>query len=306
MMNQEINPTTLSEKVESTNIGYHRYLEKKNNHSLFCFMEGKHDPDYYLGVVRSICGDDFITIVCGNKNNVLDVFNSVFDKDHDRYKLSFFIDKDYDEPINNPNIFETDCYSIENYYCSLEAFKRILRYGIGIPEDADYLQDVIDFYLAQFGQFHHTVDLFNAFYSLLHNYERDKKIYFKLNLCDNFPSDLADINVNRCSKNYNLQNLLDKYGIGTDVMTQAEVDAECVRLWALDPFKVFRGKFEIEMLYKLLIHLITDANTSPQTRIIKKKVSMSLNGFSFMADLAQYADIPDSLRTYLGRWAKVA
>ena len=306
MMNQEINPATLSEKVESTNVGYHRYLEKKNHHSLFCFMEGKHDPDYYLGHIRSICGDDFIVIECGNKRNVLDVYNSVFDKEHDKYKLSFFIDKDFDEPINNPNIFETDCYSIENYYCSQNAFKRILKYGLGIPEEADYWQNVVDFYLAQYGQFHHTVDLFNAFYSLIHKYERDNNIVYRLNLCECFPSDLANTNVNSCSKTYTLQKLLDKYSIGADVMTQDEVDAECVRLWNLDPFKVFRGKFEIDMLYKLLNYLISDANNNSQTRIIKKKVSISLNGHSFMADLAQYADIPDSLRTYLGKWPKAA
>ena len=305
-MNQVINPSTLSEKVESTNVGYHRYLEKKNHHSLFCFMEGKHDPDYYLGVIRTICGDDCITIACGNKSNVMDVYNSVFRVDHDRYRLAFFIDKDFDDSVNDPNIFETDRYSIENYYCSLEAFKRMLKYGIGIPEDADYWQDVVDFFLVQFDQFHHTVDLFNAFYSLLHKYEREKNVVFKLNLCDNFPSDLAEINVNRCSKTYNLQNILDKYMISSGVMTQAEVNAECARLWKLDPFKVFRGKFEIDMLYKILTYLITDANTNQHSRIIKKKVSMRLNGFSFMADLAQYADIPDSLRIYLGKWAKAA
>lgn len=305
-MCDKITPDVLIQKLETTNIGIHRYLEKKNDHSLFCFMEGKHDSDYYLGIIRSICGDDCKTIVCGNKSNVLDVYNRVYDRDHDRYRLSFFIDKDYDEPINNPNIFETECYSIENYYCSLDAFKRILKHGLDIPEDADYWQDVIDFFLVQYGQFHHTVDLFNAFYSLLHKFERENNVVYKLNLSDSFPSDLATTNVNCCSKTYTLQNMLDKYNIGANVMTQAEVDAECVRLWSLDPFKVFRGKFEKDMLFKLLNHLITDANTNLQSRIIRKKVSKNINGFSFMADFAQYADIPDSLRTYLGKWAKAA
>lgn len=306
MMNQEINPKTLSEKIESTNVGYHRYLEQKNSHSLFCFMEGKHDPDYYLGVVRSICGDDCITIICGNKSNVIDVYNTVFLNDHERYKLAFFIDRDFDEPINNPDFYETESYSIENNYCSLEAFKRILKFGFGISEDADYWADVINFYISQFDQFHHTVDLFNAFYSCLHHYEREKGIVFKLNLKENFPSDLADINVNRCIKTYTLQNLLNKYGIDTGVMTDEDVDKECARLWGLNPFVVFRGKYEIEMLYRVLNFLISDANSNPHSRVIKKKISMSLNGCSFMADLAQYADIPDSLRNYLRKWAKVA
>ncbi len=305
MMNVEITPATLSLKVESTNIGYHRYLEKKNSHSLFCFMEGKHDPDYYLGVIRPICGDDCITIECGNKRNVLDVYNSIYQVDNSKYKLAFFVDKDFDEAVNNTDIFETDRYSIENYCCSLDAFKRILKYGLGIPEDVDYWQDVVNFYLTKFDQFHHTVDLFNAFYSLLHQYERKKGVVFKLNLKENFPSDLADINVNHCSRTYKLQDLFSKFHVNPDVMTELEVNTECSRLWALDPFKVFRGKYEIEMLYRLLSFLITDANTNPQSRVIKKKVSMSLNGNGFMASLAQWADIPDSLRMYLSKWKKV-
>lgn len=305
-MCNQITPDVLTQKLEKTNIGVHRYLEKKNDHSLFCFMEGKHDPDYYLGVIRSICGDDCIIIVCGNKSNVLDSYNNFFQIDHDRYRLAFFIDKDYDEPINNPNIFETDCYSIENYYCSPEAFKRILKYGIGVPDDVDWRHDVIDFYMNQFHQFHQTVDLFNAFYSLLHKYEREKNVFFKLNLDDSFPTELANTNVNKCSKLYTLQNILDKYGIEEKVMTEAEVIVEMNRLWALDPFKVFRGKFELDMLFKIMNYLINDANKNLCAPIIRKKVSMHLNGKSLMSDLAQFADIPDGLRTYLAKWARVA
>lgn len=306
MMNQEINPITLSEKIESTNIGYHRYLEKKNHHSLFCFMEGKHDPDYYLGIIRSICGEDYVTINCGNKGNVIDVYNTVFKSDHANYKLAFFIDRDYDDPINNPDFFETDRYSIENYYCSIDAFKRILKFGLGIPEDAEYWQNVVDFYNDQFDQFHRTVDLFNAFYSVLHQYERDNNVVFKLNLSETFPTEFADINVNRCVRNYTLKDLLTKYNIGSEVMNEEIVNKECARLWAQNPFVVFRGKYEIQMLNRILNFLINDAKTNYSSRIIKKKVSMSLNGASFMADLAQYADIPDSLRIYLSKWSIAA
>ena len=306
MMNQEINPSTLSAKIESTNIGYHRYLEQKNRHSLFCFMEGKHAPDYYLGIIRSICGDDTVTIACGNKHNVIDIYDTVYQTDHERYKLAFFIDKDYDEPINNPDFYETECYSIENNYCSLDSFKRIIKYGFCVSEDADYWQDIIDFFNLQFDQFHHTVDLFNGFYSCLHQYERANNVVFKLNLEETFPKDLASISVNGCVKNYTLQDLLNKYGVGNDVMTEEQVDNECARLWGLDPFIVFRGKFELEMLYKILDYLKNDANKKTGPHIIKKKVSMGLNGFSIMADLAQYAEIPDKLRVYLGKWAKAA
>ena len=89
-------------------------------------------------------------------------------------------------------------------------------------------------------------------------------------------------------------------------MTQDEVDAEIILLKGLDPFVVFRGKYELNFLYKLLSFLITDANANHHSRIIQKKVSMSLNGKTFMADLSQWADIPESLRAYLNNLPKMA
>lgn len=305
-MGELITPDVLTRKMETTNIGVHRYLEKKNDHSLFCFMEGKHDPDYYLGIIRSVCGDDCITIVCGCKNNVIDAFNRVYAKDHTRYRLAFFVDRDFDETLGNPAIYETECYSIENNYCSESAFKRIMRYGLNISEEEPYWQTVMDFRNDQFEKFHKTVELFNAFYSLLHKYEREKSVIFQLNLEACFPNELAETDIQGCNAHYTLADLLSLYGVPSDAMTQAEVDAEIVRLRGLNPFAVFRGKYELNFLYKLLTFLITEANTKHQTRIIQKKVSMSLNGKSFMADLSQWADIPDSLRVYLNNLPKLA
>lgn len=305
-MSELITPDVLIQKMETTNIGVHRYWEKKNDHSLFCFMEGKHDPDYYLGIIRSVCGDDCITIVCGCKNNVIDAFNRVYAKDHVRYRLAFFVDRDFDNPVGNPAIYETECYSIENYYCSEAAFKRIMRYGLGISEEEPYWTNVMDFRNDQYEQFHQAVELFNAFYSLLHKYEREHSAIFKLNLQDCFPKELAETDIRGCHAHYTLADLVNLYGVPANSMTQNEVDAEIVRLRGLDPFVVFRGKYELNFLYKLLSFLITDANTNHHVRIIQKKVSMSLNGKSFMADLSQWADIPESLRVYLNSLPNVA
>ena len=206
-MSEIITPALLTQKMERTNIGMHRYLEKKNNHSLFCFMEGKHDPDYYLGIIRSVCGDDCVIITCGCKNNVVDAYHRVYVKDHTRYRLAFFVDRDFDDPLNNPAIYETECYSIENYYCSESAFKRIMKFGLGITEDEPYWSDVMDFRNNQYEQFHKTVELFNAFYSLLHKYEREHTVTFTLNLKDCFPKELAETDILSCNAHYTLADL---------------------------------------------------------------------------------------------------
>lgn len=306
-MDEKLKPEALSAKIDIPNVGFHRYNEQKNSHSLFCFMEGKYDPDYYLGIIRSICGDDIIIINCGRKSNVLDIYNRVFLSDHIQYRLAFFIDRDFDELINDPNIFETDRYSIENYYCTRDVFERILKYEFGVPDDAAYRDTVLSFYDSEFNAFHNTVDLFNAFYSLLHKFEREHNVTYCLNLDENFPTDLANINVGQCVKHYSLQDLLNKYRINNEVMSDDEVEAERIRLWSLNPFIVFRGKYEKEFLFRLLQYLITDANKGKlEAGIIKKKISCTLNGVRFMSNFAQYAYIPDNLRNYLSRFSIAA
>ena len=305
-MSKHIDPENLMAKLEVANVGFHRYNENKNIHSLFCFMEGRHDPDYYMGVIRSICGDDVVTINCGSKQNVIDIYSRVYPSDHNQYRLAFFVDRDFDQLINDSNIFETDRYSIENYYCSQDVFERILKYELNISEDESCWNDVITFFQKEFETFHETVDLFNAFYSILHKYERNNNVFFKLKLGDNFPKELADIKVGGCKKKYNLQDLLNKYELETNIMTEDEVEDERLRLWSLNPYFVFRGKYEIDFMYKLLLHLITNANKNNKTdSIIKKSISFGLNGEHFMSNIAQHADIPNSLREYLQRFRQI-
>lgn len=299
-----ITPDSLTEKLESSNVGFHRYGEKKNHHSLFCFMEGKHDSDYYLSPIRAICGDDVVIIDCNNKKGVLEVYDMVYKVDHIHYKLAFFIDRDFDDSVGNPNIFETDCYSIENYYCTKDVFERILFHEFHIPEDADYREDVITFFEEEFDKFHKTVDLYNAFYSLLHKYEREHNVEYNIKLGSKFPNDLAIINVGHCTRTYTLKDLLSKYNIDSDIISNEDVEAECMKLWEKNPFWAFRGKYEIEFMYKLLMFLVTNANSKDKNtpKIIKKKISTNLNGETFMIDYANFAVIPNTLRQYLSKW----
>ena len=44
------------------------------------------------------------------------MYDQIYASDHSAHKLAFFVDKDFDESINRPGLYETECYSIENYY----------------------------------------------------------------------------------------------------------------------------------------------------------------------------------------------
>lgn len=298
-MEKIITPDSLLKEAANVNEAYHIYLLKKNGKTLFCFTEGKHDSDYYMDKVRCFYGDDFIILDCKGKGKVVEMYNKIFPNDKDKEKLAFFVDKDFDLPLKNSDIFETDYYSIENYYCTPSAFERILLYGMKIKKQEE-IDNLMKFYIDEFDKFHRTVDLFNAFYSILHQYERRTGQEFKLNLGEKFDKTLASVSVDNFMKNYTLATLLTKYSIPTDAMTNEEVDSERIRLLHLGPFITFRGKYEIEFLWKILNYLVSDGNHEKKN--VKKKISLSLNEVTFMSDFSQYADIPNSLRDYIAKF----
>lgn len=296
----EITPQNLSSKRNDFVVCKQRYLLEKGRYPIVCFVEGKHDSDYYLDKFRNHLGEDFGIVVCMNKKNVLRAYENFYETDHQAIKLGFFVDHDFEPSVNNPNVFETDRYAIENYYCSEEVLCRILKFGMKI-ENENVIAKAKEFHREQFENFHETVCEFNAFYSLVKQKELVNKVCYKVCLDDKFPKDLADVEVGKFDKKYTLRDLLDFYSLDKSVVTQKEIDKECKRLNAKSPFVSYRGKYELEFMYKILCKLVDDTNKRTTNRIIQQKISANLNKKSFMSDYAQYADIAIGLKDYLNR-----
>ena len=109
------------------------YSVRNKKDYLFCFFEG-YDVAYYVPIIRRFT-ENYETFDCGGKKVVLAFHNFIKDKrEYDKYKKAFFIDRDFDVPISieQPPIFETPCYSIENFYVSDSVFAKILKSEFGI------------------------------------------------------------------------------------------------------------------------------------------------------------------------------
>ena len=275
----------------------HRFNIKKNSHSLFCFFEGS-DCHYYYDKIRYKASQDVIVIKCGNKKNVISAYDSLFEKNKEKIKMAFFIDRDFDVSIKNPVIYETEGYSIENYYCSWDVFCRIVEYGFNVKMEYEDLSVLHHFYNDNLDSFHDVVGEFNAFNSLLRKYDRENGEMHRSNLGLKFDTNLGDIRIGNFQKKYNLQDLFNKYSDGHALFSEEEVKAEEERLRVKGASKYFRGKYEIQFLFILLTFLIEDANT--RKSILKNstiKSSLSLN--TIMNDFSQYAECPESLLTYI-------
>ena len=299
MTTMEITPLNLSRKKDDFVVCKQRYFLEKGKQSIICFVEGKYDSDYYYDKFRNQLGEDFVIIPCQRKKNVLKAYDCFYENDHQRVKMGFFVDRDFDPQVGNPNIFETDRYAIENYYCSEQVLERVLRYAFKV-DDEDTINSAKVYFHEQFLQFHSVVEEFNAFYSLIKQKEKTNNVCYNVCLDTRFPENLADVEINKFDKRYNLQILLEKYSLDKSLISQKELDNEVTRLNTVSPFYAFRGKYEIEFMYKILFKLVNDANSKKVTDcIIKQKVSANLNNKSFMSDYSQYADIASGLKEYL-------
>lgn len=297
-MPNTITPNYLTEKAKNPNVALQRYMNKKNNHTLFCFVEGINDSDYYLDKIRVLYGDDYFFIDCHGKEGVLYLYSEKYEIDHNRVKMAFFIDKDYDLPINNKNIYETECYSIENYYCTESSFRRILQCEFKIMASED-VEKAVEYYKSCYMDFHNTTSLFNAFISTIRRKKKSLEKPIQIYLDNQFPSDLAKIKLNGSEKKYTYESLIEKYQIDSQIISKDDVSSEEERLWKGNPVYTFRGKYEIWFLCIMLKNLIGNAGNHNGNCVINQKIHSNIFENRVMANLSRCADIPESLRRYI-------
>lgn len=297
MAKNRITVQGLTEAAKASKVYIHSFHLKKNNHSLFCFFEG-YDHAYYYDKIRHITHDDFVIIICGNKGKTLDAYDQLYNKNKGNVKMAFFVDRDFDELKNNPAIYETEGYSIENYYCSWEVFSRILQYGFKVNKDIEDWNGIKEFYHQNIEEFHQVVEDFNAFYSLLRKYNREHNGNYMCNLGSTFDSSLGKIKIGGFVKNYNLQDLFDKYTGGQVLFSEKDLEKEANRLVDGGASKMFRGKYELEFMCVILRYIINDSNNR-KLFIKNKQIKDNISQDTIMGNYCQYAEYPTRLRQYI-------
>ncbi len=118
--------------------------------SIYCFFEGE-DYRYYADRIVNKFNVQLSEIrkyKCNNRTETIEALKLI-EKHFDCYKynIMFFVDHDYESTnIKSKLLFETDAYSIENYYANKETFKNILLNELGMNYgDNDYQIALNDF-----------------------------------------------------------------------------------------------------------------------------------------------------------------
>lgn len=290
-------------KANTTFIRFAQY--QKDRSIVFCFFEGE-DSKYYGGRVKNFTRKESRYFDCGGKQNVLEVHRLISAKqEYADVLVAYFIDRDFDPSIHTENnvekyanIYETPCYSIENFYTSLDCFQEILRCEFNLSDLDDDFSKCSQLYQNRQQEFHDIAGILNAWVAL----QRGKKA--EVNLSDFKLDKFIQVSLESIGSTYNVEILAGKFSESA-TLTEDEINNKLNELCSQNCQKSFRGKFELYFLYKFLDALVSDANQkSPKYFSEKLKVSFQFSPKTMISDLSQYADTPNCLIYYLERHKK--
>jgi len=271
-------------------------LYKRDPSALYCFFEGEDSKYYGIRIKNIIRPKKDFYLSCKGKEGVLGIHRMLSArKYYANIRAAYFIDRDFDKSISElglNGIYETPCYSIENFYTSVECFSEVLRTEFKLIESDENFERCVSLYIKLQEEFHNAVELLNTWIAC----QRDKSS--ELNISDISVSRFVNIELDEIKIEYVSDDLYTMFP-GAIIISQEELYLK-LRGLRCSYQKSFRGKFEIEFLLTFLQKLSHEANQGNYPYFTRKvKVVLSLSKRNIISDLSQCADTPDCLYSYL-------
>ena len=281
---------------ECIEVIFQSYITSKSKKDIFLFFEGKHDFKYYSARVSPYIGDrEYGVFHCNCKDNVIKVQEIIANQSaHKNDKINlYFVDKDYDDNENIPNdIYVTEGYSIENYYFTDMAIKRMLIGVIGLSEenkdDQVDFETVYSYLLKERDNIIDEIIFSNAWYYLQIR---------KANEIDSVPN-MSAIKEYEEIKNINDISILEGLVENAIEVTEDELVKQ-IEIMKADPIKILRGKYLTQSLTSIFRTIFKDAGKKENRRWFLKKRKIQINLADIISDLSAYADTPKSLISYI-------
>lgn len=281
----------------SISVVFHRFNShciEANKNKVFCFFEGK-DASYYSPRIKKYFSEQ-ISFACNNKKNVLKLYAKIKFK-KSLYQLAFFVDKDFDDPIENPDIYETPTYSIENFYCTRETLINILNDEYYLNNADPTYNSIIQLYESQLTDYLNKILLFNSwYYSLKKKKQKLNLESTNVSLDEKIPNSFLSLEILNIRSSYTMDCIRNKFDKALDV-TDDEVQEAFNELSSKDLLQNLRGKYVITFLIKFIEFLMNDSKT---TKIyIKENNNFITNKNIVLSHLSNYAITPICLENYI-------
>lgn len=283
-------------------VGYEEFINStgKLPSHLFCFFEGKDNP-YYVPRIKKYTSN-FHTIICGNRSAVIYIHKLIKNQSvYDKYKKAYFIDRDFNETQTkqNPPIFETPCYSIENLYVSGIVFKQILSNEFNLSETTNTLhQKYLSLYKDRQEEFHNAALLFNCWYACLVKIRNTENKLTGVQLDKKFPKGFIEFTIDKILQNYDFEKMKSTFLFATE-LDEKILNLKMLEFKNCDASKTFRGKYEMEFLLRFIDLMIVDAKQKHQLNLKLSSVGGAINNEIAIAVFSSYAETPEILDNYL-------
>ena len=285
-------------------VAYQEFMlhTKKGKDGLFCFFEGK-DNGYYIPRIKKYTSK-YHPILCGGREKVLKVQRLIaVHSEYDKYKKAFFIDRDFNPPLTNksPQIFETPCYSIENFYVSEKVFQEIMVNQFYFSEVSDpSFQICLDLYRDRQEEFHQATILLNAWYACLIDKRNNTDEQTGVNLDEKLPKSFIIFSLQEITKDYDLDKIKQTFSKASTI-SEDDLKAKIIAFTQCEQCKIFRGKYEMQFLI-LFIEKIIQVSLQ-EKRYVESKIkfpfSQKLTNEQAIDIFSNYAETPDCLEQFL-------
>lgn len=292
-------------------VAFAKYCQEKKKYQdyLFCFFEGE-DAKYCYPRIEKYAGYEYTKIIkynCGGKKGVLKAL-SLIEKNNDKIYTAkaFFVDSDYDTTqYNNSLLYQTPCYSIENFYTSESAFSKMLNREFGInTTEKDFLKCCSDYSQRQ-QEFHDATIYINSWLACQRMHEE---------VGENQKIILSDFKISKLFSEMTIDGIISKGEInrekleelfpGSKNIEEAEIERKIEYFKHGNMGNLFRGKFEIEFLKKIIDSL--KAKNKKGIYFSKKYTSVNIDpNTNTLSALEDYADTPQCLIDFFKQYQVV-
>jgi len=292
-----------------------RTVAEKYPDYLFCFFEGN-DEMYYAERIK-LFTEKYKSIACGGRARLLKVHELIREnKLYEKYKTAFFIDRDFKTKAllaQNPPIFETKTYAIENLYVSENVFAQILEKFFQISSQKETTKDTFHFYVNLYKkrqkEFHEASLLLNAWYACVMEQDakigkkqisflQERSIFKRKDGSDGGKNFLnfIDCSLQEIKQDYDITRIRKTFLRSTEIETSV-LQQKMAAFKTKEAYKIFRGKFELQFLVRFICLMLQDdiqiLHNSPigDGRYLKNEDALRL--------FSKYAETPKALLNYL-------
>lgn len=270
--------------------------------ALFTAFEALLDKAVYIEDIKQhIKAPKYVVLLCDGKRGVTHFFDHVQTKYGDLKNVLCFIDRDFDEILgykipNDPKVYITDGYSIENRFSNREALRVVLEDILHVEDDEGIL---IDGYLHEFDSANKTFSrqLMPLMAWTIAIREMGCRVHLGgINLQTIFSIDAKGCPRRRAES---LKTFIVQSDPNASLLVLQEIRRIITKLKALDPDQFVRGKFAIWFFLKFIAYIkaeLRDAQIAGERALF---LDAAIDAQNIVQLLVGRLATPDSLVTFL-------